>query len=196
MKAPLVWGCDVLEAGGGPGRPRVKSPTEMPTEARRARRDTILRQTLMLLLTLLILGGVGFGALYLLHYAMRTPNADDTAALVCTAYKTQNYDALIARVDPNYRGQIGPTGAFDTAAKNRLKNTLTTADRQFGKVKTCSYSETSDNRSQAGDVKTYNMVIQRFGQAPGTLVVYIAKETDGKWYLTRGSDFGMPQTGP
>lgn len=166
----------------------------MPAEARQARRQTIARQTLALMLTLLLLGGAGFTALGLLHYAMRTPTADDTAALVCTAYKTQNYDALIARVDPNFRGQVGPSGLFDTNAKNQLKNFLTADDNKYGKVKTCSYSETSDTRTQAGEVKTYNMIIQRSPQSqPGTLTIYIVKETNGQWYLTRGSDFGMPQ---
>lgn len=156
-----------------------------------------MRQTLLLMLTLLILGGMGFGALYLLHYAMRTPNADDTAALICTAYKTQNYDALIAHVDPNYRGQIGPTSPFDSNAKNLLKSALTNYDRQYGKVKTCTYNETSDTRTQAGEVKVYDLVILRATQTqPVTLIQNLVKESDGKWYITRASAFGMPQTGP
>ena len=190
-------GCDVLEAGGGPGRTRVKSPTEIPTEARQARRQALLRQTLLLMLTLLLLGAAGLTALGLLHYAMRTPNADDTAALICTAYKTQNYDALIARVDPNYRGQIGPSNPFDNNAKNQLKNLLISADRNYGKVTTCSYSETSDTRTQAGEAKIYNVVILRATQTqPVTLIETLVKESDGKWYITRGSAFALPQTGP
>ena len=149
------------------------------------------------MLALLLLGGAGFAAVGLLHHAMRTPTADDTAAFICTAYKTQNYDALIARVDPNFRGQIGPSGPFDANAKKQLKSLLTADDNKYGKVKTCSYSETSDTHTQAGEIVMYNMIVQRSPQSqPGTLIVYVVKETNGKWYLTRGSDFGMPQTGP
>ena len=191
-----VWGCDVMDVGGGPARPRVKSPTEMPTEARQARRKTILRQTILLMLALLLVGAAGLTALMLLHRAMRTPNADDTAALICTAYKTQNYDALISRVDGKTPDAQGATSAFDAAAQNKLKNTLTSADRQFGKVKACSYKEQVETISPSADQKQYLVVIQRTAQPlESTLFVFLVRESDGGWHIARKSDFGMPQTG-
>lgn len=148
------------------------------------------------MLTLLLLGAAGLAALGLLHHAMRTPNADDTAALICTAYKTQNYDALIARVDPNYRGQIGPSGPFDANAKKQLKSFLTADDSKYGKVKTCSYAETSDTKTAGGEVKAYNVVTQRAGQQISvTLQVFVVRESDGSWRVSRASQFLISQTG-
>ena len=77
-----------MEAGERPGRPRAKSPTETPTEARLAKRRTLLNQTLLLMCALLVVGAAGIAALLLLDHATRPPTADDTARLICTSYKS------------------------------------------------------------------------------------------------------------
>jgi hypothetical protein len=182
-----------MEAGERPGRPRAKSPTETPTEVRLAKRRTLLNQTLLLMCALLVVGAAGIAALLLLDHATRPPTSDDIAARICTAYKTQNYSTIIKQVNGTYQGQIGPSGPFDATAQKQLTNTLTNADKRYGKVRTCTPSEVSDNRTQAGEIRTYNLIIQRSPPSqPVTLAVYLVKGSDGSWYITRGSDFGMP----
>lgn len=185
-----------MDAGGRPMRPRVKSPTEIPTEARQANRQRVLRQTLLLMLGLTILGAAGLTALGLLHHAMRPPSADDTARLMCTSYTTQNYDPLIARVDGNTADANNRLTPFNASAKSALKKILTSADLHYGKVKSCSYKEQVETINPSSDQRSYFVIIQRASQPiASTLVVYLVKGTDGGWYIARKSDFGMPQTG-
>lgn len=184
-----------MEAGERPGRPRAKSPTETPTEVRLAKRRTLLNQTLLLMCALLLVGAAGIAALLLLDHATRPPTADDTARLICTSYKSQNYDALIGRVDGNTPDAHNATSPFNSSAKSALKKTLTSADTQFGKVKTCSYKEQDEVINPSADQKSYFVIIQRTGQPlASTLVVYLVKGSNGGWYIARKSDFGMPQT--
>jgi hypothetical protein len=158
-----------------------------PSRAQPAPRRSALRLTLLLALLLLLVGLAGAGALRLLLHAMRPPTADDTAQLVCTAFTQQNYDLLVAQVDP---APVPPaaTGRFDA---NALRTQLTTLDGAQGKVTTCSYKQLAfSNLASGGTSLQYIFTIHRAQtSAPVSLVMILVHEADGSWKLSRGSDF-------
>jgi hypothetical protein len=126
----------------------------------------------------------------LLQHAIRPPTSDDIAQLVCTTYTTQNYDPLLAAIDPT---AVPPaaTGPFDATAQNTLRKTLQSLDTGSGVVTSCSYSgpvfaDPSNDKSQ----RRYIFTMQRaHHNGPLTMPMIFTGQPDGGWKILRGSDF-------
>ena len=156
----------------------------------KAASNSTLRVTLLLALLLLLIGAAGAGAMALLQHAIRPPTSDDIAQLVCTTYTTQNYDPLLAAIDPT---AVPPaaTGPFDATAQNTLRKTLQSLDTGSGVVTSCSYSgpvfaDPSNDKSQ----RRYIFTMQRaHHNGPLTMPMIFTVQPDGGWKISRGSDF-------
>ena len=144
----------------------------------------------VVMLAVLLLTDVGAGALTRLRLAIRPPTSDDIAQLVCTTYTTQNYDPLLAVIDPT---PVPPaaTGPFDATAQSTLRKTLQSLDTGSGVVTSCSYSgpvfaDPSNDKSQ----RRYIFTMQRaHHNGPLTMPMIFTVQSDGGWKISRGSDF-------
>ena len=145
---------------------------------------------MVVMLAVLLLTDVGAGALTRLRLAIRPPTSDDIAQLVCTTYTTQNYDPLLAAIDPT---PVPPaaTGPFDATAQSTLRKTLQSLDTGSGVVTSCSYSgpvfaDPSNDKSQ----RRYIFTMQRaHHNGPLTMPMIFTVQSDGGWKISRGSDF-------
>jgi hypothetical protein len=152
-----------------------------------------LRVTLALALLLVIGGANAAIGASLLQQALRTPTADDIAQRVCTAYLRQDYDLLLAQIDP---APIPPTvpGPFDAAARNALQGQLRALDGSAGSVTQCVYKEVSA-AGQPANLRQYLYSMQR--RVLYTQAMDLARQSDGSWKLTRASDLlGGPANPP
>jgi hypothetical protein len=145
-----------------------------------------LRVTLALALLLMVGGVIAAIGASLLQQALRIPTADDIAQRVCTAYQRQDYDLLLAQIDP---APIPPAvpGPFDAAARNALEDQLRALDAAAGAVTHCSYKELTGGARQPADQRHYFYSMQR--HVLYTMAMSLTSQPDGSWKLTRDSDF-------
>ncbi|MBF6591975.1 MAG: hypothetical protein IVW57_15810 [Ktedonobacterales bacterium] len=150
-----------------------------------------LRAALALAVLLMLVGVAGGGALKLLRYAMRTPTADDTAQIICTAYRQQNYDLLLQRIDST---PVPPanTGAFDA---NALRARLQVLDTSQGTVSSCAYRQLDfGTTATTPGALQYTFAMRRARAANEfDLIMTLIYESDGTWKVSRASNFtGLP----
>ena len=158
----------------------------------KAASNSTLRVTLLLALLLLLIGAAGAGATALLQHAIRPPTSDDIAQLVCTTYTTQNYDPLLAAIDPT---PVPPaaTDPFNATAQATLRKQLQSLDAGpgFGPVTSCSYSgPVFADPSKDKSPRRYLFTMQRAHHSgPFTMPMIFTVQPDGGWKISRGSDF-------
>lgn len=146
------------------------------------------RITLALIVALLALGALGAGSLWALNGAQLsapTSSEDQLAARICTAYKTRNYDLLIANIDPAPVPPTAPT-AFTDAAQKAFAANLRALDTQSGAVTQCSFKQIAS--ISAGHVH-YGFTMTRVKGRQSTLVMDFVQEKDGSWKIARDSQF-------
>ena len=186
---------------GGAGAASPHAQTAGPRKAATAPKLTIqqvrLRLTLALALALLLIGAAGAESVTLLQWAMRVPTASDIAKLVCTAYQRQDYDLLLAQIDPAPEPPQMPA-AFDLNAKSALVDQLKALDAQAGASTSCTYTELAANAPQApnGQAKPQSPAQIQFifsmKRAHGglyTAPMTLVQQVDGGWKVSRASSF-------
>jgi hypothetical protein len=184
---------------GGTGKAAQESPAgrAQGTQGGRASIDVgrlRLRVTLALALLLLVGGVISAIGASLLQQALRTPTADDIAQRICTAYQRQDYDLLLAQIDPTPIPPAVP-GPFDAAARNALESQLRALDAVARDVTQCSYKELAAGARQPADQRHYLYSMQR--GVLYTMAMSLTSQPDGSWKLTRDSDFlGGPANPP
>jgi hypothetical protein len=153
--------------------------------------------TVVLALLLLAVGAAGYQAASLLHYAITTPpsvnaSAASTAAFVCEALKTQEYQRLVSYIDP---APLPPavTGAFD--ARLTIAQ-LQARDSNEGKVVACATAPYGSGSIVSTDGATrYQLIVRRANAATpasGTLVLRQASSGAHGWLIERDSSFLAP----
>lgn len=157
-----------------------------------AKRKATLQLTVVLAVVLLLLGEAGGGSLSLLRYAMREPNADDIAQLVCNAYERQDYALLIAHINPAPASPDN-TGVFDAAAKDSLLTQLQTLDSSAGKVTKCTEKSfrVGDTSAQTPSQIQYAFIMTRANNPDkpfNTLMTLVLVSGKG-WMVSRNSNF-------
>lgn len=152
--------------------------------------DSTVQLTLALIVVLLLLGAAGGGSLALLQYAMRQPTAADIAQRVCTAYQTQNYDLLVAQIDPT---PIPPNNLSDFAsARSVLVAQLRSLDASAGQVTSCSqkcltYPGTAPNPNQ--QQCAFVMTRSRTPAKPFNTLMTLVHGSNAGWRVARNSNF-------
>jgi hypothetical protein len=172
------------------------APVRSQLPRRRRRRSATLRLTLLLMIVLLALGVVGLASLSLLHFSTQTSplTQDETVQRICTAYQTQNYDLLVAQIDPS---PIPPaiTGPFSDAAKQALIGELKALDASDGPVTQCQVRRLTFNNLPPDPTRTqYEFTITRADALKQfTLMMTLVRQSDGSWKIARNSNFlGTP----
>lgn len=140
------------------------------------------RATLLLALSLLLLGAVGaFGAVRLrqvIALQMRT----DTVTAICSTLQRQQYEALASMIDP---APVPPlaTGVFDSHA---FQTKLQTLDQHQGAVNSCAWRPLQ----LADESGSYVFTLHRaHTTAPITTTVFLQHEPDNGWRISRQSPF-------
>lgn len=195
-----------ITQSGTPPHPRGR----LPRATRRAGTWTLAGAWLLInhwrttVIALLIIMIAGIAVMKLLVGVSQFRSPDAVMAVVCDAYTTHNYDALIARIDPTFTDHFATArSVLDSNVKTLVKGELTNADSGYGTASSCSYSEIGESPwteatasgPWTGEVKTFNIPVQRSGtnQPIIPLTVYLIKESNGQWYIARDSDFGAPR---
>ena len=143
---------------------------------------------------LVAVGVGGYYAASLLSGAVRaaarqgaeTPSA--LADTVCADFLNQNYDDLIARVDPN-PAPPAATGAFDAAAAARR---LRAIDQRDGPVSSCTPTRLDDSQitiQSAPDGATRLLLVMWRVGDPIASVLVTRQDADGAWRIERDSAF-------
>jgi hypothetical protein len=139
--------------------------------------------TLALTCALLLVGLAGFGALNVLHAALRRSTATDEASAVCAYLRSQDYDALAGEMDPAPAG--ASTGAFhraDFAAQ------LRGFDQREGAVRACSLRRLGAGPDGTSVVFALTVRRARVADPLGSLVV-VEPRAGGGWTISRASTF-------
>jgi hypothetical protein len=180
-----------------PSPPAASSASSASPTGQRGQQQPTTLITVVLALLLLAVGAAGYQAASLLHYAITTPprvnaSAASTAAFVCDALKTQEYQRLVSYIDP---APIPPavTGAFD--ARLTIAQ-LQARDTNEGKVVSCATAPYGSGSIVSTDGATrYQLIVRRANAATpasGTLVLRQSSSGAHGWLIERDSSFLAP----
>jgi hypothetical protein len=152
-------------------------------DARRRVRARRLSLVLALSLALVGLAAVEFDVA--LRAALRPPTATDEASAVCNDLRSQDYDALAGEMDPAPDG--ASTGPFDRAA---FVAALRAQDAALGSVRACALSQMNGADGIASDAVVFALTVTR-SRAPAPLgaLVVVRREARGQWAVSRASTF-------
>lgn len=140
------------------------------------------RTTLLLAVTLLILGAVaGYGALQLRRVIALQLRADAVAA-ICPALQRQQYDSLASLIDPTPVAPVA-SKAFDSRA---FQSDLRTLDQRQGNVRSCVWRPIQLSDESA----LYLFTLHRpHVSAPIAMQVVLQHGPDNGWRISRSSPF-------
>ena len=178
------------------GRPRPNLPADRSAANQRGNSSTTLL-TVVLAMLLLAVGAAGYEAANLLHFAIVPTTGVNTtaasaAAFVCDALKQQEYQRLVAVIDPT---PIPPavTGAFDA---HQTIAQLQAQDASAGKVVSCAVAPYDSGSVVSTDGATrYQLTLRRTQAATsvsGTLVLRQQSGGAHGWLIERDSSFLAP----
>lgn len=192
-KAKASGGADAKAASGARAKPRP----QLDAPQKRRVNTPFLTFTLIALALAVALVGVGIGGYYaanLLGSAVRaaarqgaeTPSA--LAGTVCADFLQQNYDDLMARIDPD-PAPPAATGAFNASATAKR---LRAIDQRDGPVSSCTptrLDKTQTTAQSAPDGATRLLLVMwRVGE-PTASVLITRQDADGAWRVERDSAF-------
>lgn len=173
-----------------PAKPIPPLPASSP---QRGGQSTTL-VTVVLALLLLLVGAAGYEAAGLLQHAISTANsvnatAASTAAFVCDALKRQDYQQLVASIDP---ATVPPsvTGAFDSRLTIAQ---LQTYDANEGKVISCAIAPYGSGSILSTDGATrYQLTLRRANAATSQSGTLVLRQLANGWMIERDSSFLTP----
>jgi hypothetical protein len=181
------------------GRPRPNLPADRSAANQRGNsgNSSTTLLTVVLAILLLAVGAAGYEAANLLHFAIVPPTGVNTtaasaAAFVCDALKQQDYQRLVAIIDP---APIPPavTGAFDA---HQTIAQLQAQDANAGKVVSCATAPYDSGSVVSTDGATrYQLTLRRAKAATsvsGTLVLRQQSGGAHGWLIERDSSFLTP----
>jgi hypothetical protein len=147
--------------------------------------------TLLFMIVLLALGTVGLASLSLFQFGARTSAQQDTLQRICTAYQTQNYDLLVAQIDPTPIPPAVPD-PFTDAAKQAILSELQALDTSAGTVTQCQAHRLVFASVSADPTHVpygFTLIRARDPSKQISLTMTLVRQSNGDWKIARDSDF-------